>query len=90
MSKHQRPDQTQTPADGCQSHTTAFFASLAGPPVVAAVVAPMLWLSTPPVFDFLFARFTSWEQRQTVALVPPRHLKPKIPDLRVYIQSLTI
>ena len=31
-----------------------------------------------------------WDRTGVVALVPPRHLKPKIPDIRIFIQSLTV
>ena len=37
-----------------------------------------------------FLRFTRWSPAQKVALVPARHLPPKIPDIRIYIQSLTV
>ena len=37
-----------------------------------------------------FPRFARWNQAQKVALVPTRHLPPKIPDIRIYIQSLTV
>lgn len=37
-----------------------------------------------------FPQFTRWCQAQKVALVPTRHLPPKIPDIRIYIQSLTV
>ena len=89
MSKADGADK-QPADDGCQTHTAAFFASLAGPPVVAVAPAAPLWLSQPPLLDFTFARFTGWAPTQAVALVPPRQLKPKIPDVRVFIQSLTI
>jgi hypothetical protein len=31
-----------------------------------------------------------WDRTATVALVPPGHLKPKILDTRIFIQSLTV
>ena len=76
--------------NGCQTHTAVFFASLAGPPAVAVAPAAPLWLSQPPLLDFAFARFTGWAPAQAMVLVPARQLKPKIPDVRVFIQSLTI
>ena len=88
MGKHS--SKPASPDKGCQSHATAFFASLAGPPAVSLAAPAPLWLSTPPVFDYTFARFTAWEPAQPVALVPPRQLRPKIPDIRVFIQSLTV
>ena len=89
MSKANGADK-QPADDGCQTHTATFFASLAGPPAVAMAPAAPLWLSQPPLLDFALARFTGWVRTQAVALVPPRQLKPKIPDVRVFIQSLTI
>ncbi len=32
----------------------------------------------------------AWDRTQPVRLVPPRHLPPKIPDLRVFLHSLTV
>ena len=89
MSKAGDSDKQQ-PDGGCQTHTAAFFASLAGPPAVGMTPAAPLWLSQPPLLDFAFARFTGWAPAQAVVLVPARQLKPKIPDVRVFIQSLTI
>lgn len=77
-------------SNGCGTHVATFFASLGNPPAVAMAPAAPLWLSQPPVLDFSFARGEAWVHEQPVALVPPRHLKPKIPDVRVFIQSLTI
>ena len=31
-----------------------------------------------------------WSRTLPVQLVPPRHLPPKIPDIRIFIQSLTV
>ncbi|MDO7845160.1 hypothetical protein Q5H92_02240 [Hymenobacter sp. M29] len=47
-------------------------------------------LALPPVQDFAFRPFQAWDRQQAVALVPPEHLKPKIPDLRIFIGSLVI
>ena len=47
-------------------------------------------LALPPAQCFLFRPFQAWDRQQAVALVPPEHLKPKIPDLRIFIGSLVI
>ena len=51
---------------------------------VPAVVA------LPPVQSFVFRPYQAWDRQQAVVLVPPEHLKPKIPDLRIFIGSLVI
>lgn len=52
--------------------------------IAAPALLPEIAVSLP------FPRFTRWSQAQKVALVPTRHLPPKIPDIRIYIQSLTV
>jgi hypothetical protein len=45
----------------------------------------------PAAIEFHFRPLAGkWDRTATVALVPPRHLKPKIPDIRIFIQSLTV
>ena len=51
--------------------------------------APIL-LSLPPAPSFVFRPFQAWDRQLAVVLVPPAHLKPKIPDLRIFIGSLVI
>ncbi|WP_426059165.1 hypothetical protein [Hymenobacter sp. B1770] len=43
-----------------------------------------------PAFTLVIPRFTNWPLTQKVALEPTRYLKPKIPDIRIYIRSLTV
>lgn len=35
-------------------------------------------------------RFMRWSRVQKVALVPTRYLPPKIPDIRIFLHSLTV
>ncbi|OGX83937.1 hypothetical protein BEN47_17055 [Hymenobacter lapidarius] len=35
-------------------------------------------------------RFVRWSRTQKVALVPTRYLPPKIPDIRIFLHSLTV
>jgi len=51
--------------------------------------APVL-LALPPAQHFTFRPFQAWDRQLAVVLVPPEHLKPKIPDLRIFIGSLVI
>lgn len=52
------------------------------------MAAPALLPETALIWPF--PRFTRWNQAQKVALVPTRHLPPKIPDIRIYLHSLTV
>jgi hypothetical protein len=50
--------------------------------------APALVPVTP---DFYFRPATGhWDRTRAVILVPREHLPPKIPDIRIFIQSLTV
>lgn len=51
--------------------------------------APVL-LALPPAQSYRYQAFQAWDRQRPVALVPPDYLKPKIPDLRVFLGSLTI
>lgn len=81
---------SDTGKSGCETPVKAFFAALAGPPTPDAGVGAPLWLALPPACSFTFAHYVRWEQALPVALVPRRHLKPKIPDIRVFTHSLTV
>jgi hypothetical protein len=76
--------------DCCRDKTSAFFASLTHPPKHSLDKAMPLYLALPRVSSFVVAHFQAWDRTQPVLLVPPAHLKPKIPDIRVFIGSLTI
>ncbi|QNE40837.1 hypothetical protein F1C16_15330 [Hymenobacter sp. NBH84] len=89
MSKTGHPSGSTDKSD-CETPVKAFFAALAGPPSHDVSVDAPLWMVLPPTFNFEFARYVRWEQARPVALVPRRHLKPKIPDIRVFTHSLTI
>lgn len=47
-------------------------------------------LALPPAQSFTFGPFQGWDRELAVVLVPPERLKPKIPDLRIFIGSLVI
>lgn len=80
----------KTNHDCCKDKSASVLAGLSTPSLSKLVPAAPLCLSTPPVLNLSFARFTGWNQAQAVLLVPPQHLPPKIPDIRIYIQSLTV
>lgn len=74
----------------CQDDAKSLWAALGTPPKVSLEkFAPMV-LDLPPAHDVVVPRFVAWDLTQAVTLVPPTHLKPKIPDIRIFIGSLTI
>lgn len=76
--------------DCCRNKTSAFFASLTHPPKHSLDKALPLYVALPPASSFTLVHFQAWDRTQPVLLVPPAHLKPKIPDIRVFLGSLTI
>lgn len=73
----------------CQDDAAAVWASLAHPPKAGAdqFFAPFMLPTAPYALP---ARFQHWDRTRPVALVARRRLKPKIPDIRIFIQSLTV
>lgn len=53
------------------------------------LAAPVV-LALPPVQSYRYQAYQAWDRQRAVVLVPPAYLKPKIPDLRVFLGSLTI
>jgi hypothetical protein len=76
----------------CQDDAAAIWAALHSPPKVTFDKADAPLLDLPPAgLAWPTARFCgSWAVLAPVRLVPPRHLPPKIPDLRVFLRSLTV
>lgn len=88
---HDSADEKPEKSDECcRDKTSAFFASLTHPPQHSLDKAVPLDLALPPTGSFAVAQFLAWNRTQPVLLVPPAQLKPKIPDIRVFIGSLTI
>ncbi len=77
----------------CCTHEKAFKgAAVPDSPLseLAKLGPPVLQLP-PAAFAWLPGRFAGdWAVWQAVRLVPPQHLPPKIPDLRVFLRSLTV
>ncbi|QIL75290.1 hypothetical protein [Hymenobacter sp. HDW8] len=87
---HASDDKQGQKDECCRDKTSTFFASLTHPPKVSFDKAMPLHLALPPASSFALTHFEAWDRSQPVLLVPPAHLKPKIPDIRVFIGSLTI
>ena len=78
------------PGPDCNKRGIARLLAAQAAPQGHSVGAPALALLPAGAVAVAFPRFTGWQQAQKVALVPTRHLKPKIPDIRIFIQSLTV
>ena len=97
IAKHQHHD-SETPgshkhgAKGacCQDDAAAVWASLAHPPKAGVEKMTFLPVALPPAPLALVVRFQQWDRTRPVLLVARRQLKPKIPDIRIFIQSLTV
>lgn len=76
--------------DCCKNKSAKVLKGLTAPPTAKPTAEASLPLALPPVQDFEFAKFAAWDAAQAVVLVPPQHLPPKIPDIRIFVGSLTI
>ncbi|MCC2547445.1 hypothetical protein LJY25_13400 [Hymenobacter sp. BT175] len=77
-------------ADGCcRQKSATLLASLSSEATKQLLSpAPAVLPATP---DFHFpAAPVKWDPTVAVRLVPPQHLPPKIPDIRIFLQSLTV
>lgn len=77
-------------ADYCSDDAAAVMASLAHPTKFSLANPVVTWLALVPATGVLLPRFTHYDRTQAVTLVRPEHLKPKIPDIRIFTGSLTI
>ncbi len=75
--------------DCCKDKSASLLSSLTTPAQKHLLIpAPAIM---PTAIEFHFRPLAGkWDRTATVALVPIRHLKPKIPDIRIFIQSLTV
>lgn len=87
--KH-RPGPAKQSHDCCKDKSAAVLKALTTPPTAKLALGGPFVLGLPPVQGFTFPRFAAWRREQAVVLVPPQHLPPKIPDLRVFLRSLTV
>ena len=74
----------------CQDDAAAVWAALAHPPKAGIEKMTFLPVALPPAPLALVVRFQQWDRTRPVLLVARRQLKPKIPDIRIFIQSLTV
>lgn len=74
----------------CQDEAAAVWASLAHPPKAGIEKMTFMPVALPPTPLALVVRFQQWDRTQPVLLVARRQLKPKVPDIRIFIQSLTV
>jgi len=74
----------------CQDDAAAVWASLAHPPKAGIGNVAFMPVVLPPAPVVLLVRFQQWDRTQPVLLVARGRLKPKIPDIRIFIQSLTV
>ncbi|QNE42253.1 hypothetical protein F1C16_21750 (plasmid) [Hymenobacter sp. NBH84] len=74
----------------CQDDAAAVWAALAHPPKAGIEKMTFMPVALPPAPLALVVRFQQWDRTRPVLLVARRQLKPKIPDIRIFIQSLTV
>ncbi|HEX8348911.1 MAG TPA: hypothetical protein VF598_03045 [Hymenobacter sp.] len=75
--------------DCCKDKSAAILKSLT-PPAEKQLLTPAPAL-LPAASDFYFRPAAGqWDRTNAVVLVPGEHLPPKIPDIRIFIQSLTV
>ena len=74
----------------CEDDAAAVWASLAHPPKAGIEKMAFMPVVLPPAPLALVVRFQQWDRTRPVLLVARRQLKPKIPDIRIFIQSLTV
>ena len=89
--KQTKPQQQQPTksSDCCKDKSASLLSSLTTPVEKQLFVAAPALL--PAVADFHFRPAAGrWNRTGAVVLVPRQHLPPKIPDIRIYIQSLTV
>ena len=75
--------------DCCKDKSASLLSSLTMPTQKHFFIAAPALLPTAVAFYFR-PLASQWDRTGAVALVPARQLKPKIPDIRIFIQSLTV
>ena len=74
----------------CQDDAAAVWASLTHPPKAGIEKLVPLVYALPVTPLAMVVRAQQWDRTRPVQLVARRQLKPKIPDIRIFIQSLTV
>jgi hypothetical protein len=75
--------------DCCKDKSASLLSSLTTPVQKQLMMPALAVLPAAMVFHFR-PQASQWDRTAAVALVPTRHLKPKIPDIRIFIKSLTV
>ncbi|KAA9325109.1 hypothetical protein F0P96_20645 [Hymenobacter busanensis] len=87
--QHGAPRKSSGTHDCCKDKSASLLSSLTAP-VEKQLFSPAPAL-LPAATDFSFRPAAGkWDQTRAVILVPREHLPPKIPDIRIFIQSLTV
>ena len=76
--------------DCCQDDAAAVRASLAHPPKAGIGKLAFMPVALPPAPLVLVVRSQQWDRTRPVLLVARRQPQPQIPDIRIFIQSLTV
>ena len=84
---HSRPTSDQH--DCCKDKSASLLSSLTTPVEKQFFTLAPALLPTSTAFHFRPAA-SPWNRASAVTLVLPEHLPPKIPDIRIFIQSLTV
>ena len=88
--KHEgHPSKSTSNHDCCKDKSASLLSSLTSPVEKDLLVSAPAVLPTAIAFHFR-PLAGQWDRTATVTLVSPRHLRPKIPDIRIFIQSLTV
>jgi hypothetical protein len=87
---HQSAPASKQSHDCCKGKLAKVLKELSTPPVAKLLAEAPPVLALPPLQSLSWPAFTAWTSDAAVCLVPPRHLPPKIPDIRVFIGSLTV
>lgn len=87
---HHKPGKPDANDDCCRRKAAPLLAALdkAGtPPLVGPALA---LLPAPLTLRFPARAARKWDRTAPVRLLSPQHLPPKIPDLRIFLRSLTV
>lgn len=78
-----------TSHDCCKDKSASLLSSLTSPVQKQLIMSAPAMLPAATAFYFR-PQAGQWDRAQAVMLAPPRRIKPKIPDIRIFVQSLTV
>ncbi|OGX86435.1 hypothetical protein BEN47_13100 [Hymenobacter lapidarius] len=87
--QHGHPAKPTSSHDCCKDKSASLLSALTTPAQKHLLISAPAVLPSATAFHFR-SLAGQWDRTAAVALVPPRQLKPKIPDIRIFIQSLTV